>query len=339
MAGDGRNRQEPRRTGLDETVHYALKRHHRLRLFLAALALAIMILPSCQARINSPREPNAPGTGEATPASSVTLALLGDVMLGRDAHPTPETFAYLKSFLTSADLALANLESPLTDSPAQTSSPYVICAQPENVRYLVNAGFDLLSLANNHRLDCGREGLIETQKTLTDAGLGFIGPDSEPVCRSIHGMQLAFLAFDATNRFDLDAAVRVVRSARATGAIVIVSIHWGAEYQAGASSDQKQIAGQLADAGAALIWGHHPHVLQPSVWLRDHKTLVFYSLGNALFDQYGLEATRRSALVLVTLDRAGVEKVKIIPFLIDIQNSRITKAGQTDAELIMQYFK
>ena len=88
-------------------------------------------------------------------------------MLGRDVHPTSETFAYLKPFLTSADLALANLESPLTDSPIVTESPYVLCAPPENVSYLVDAGFDLLALANNHRLDCGTQGLLETQTTLT----------------------------------------------------------------------------------------------------------------------------------------------------------------------------
>lgn len=278
-------------------------------------------------------------TPDPTSAPSVTLALLGDVMLGRDIHPSAETFSYLEPFLTSADLALANLESPLTASPPQTRSPYVLCAPPENVRYLADAGFDLLSLANNHRLDCGRQGLAETQQTLTDAGLGFIGPGPESVYRSVNGITLAFLAFDATTQFDVETAIRAVRSAHKQGAMVIVSIHWGVEYQSGASSDQKQIAAQLATAGAALIWGHHPHVLQPSQWTNDRRALVLYSLGNALFDQYGLEATRRSALVLMTLDRNGVEGFKVVPFLIDIQNSRIVKPRQEDTKFIMQYFK
>ncbi len=272
-------------------------------------------------------------------ASFVTLALLGDVMLGRSVHPTPQTFAYLQPSLTSADLALANLESPLTDSPVQTTSGYALCAPPENVKYLVNAGFDYLSLANNHRLDCGIKGLSETQSTLTNAGLGFIGPDPQPVYRSVKGIPLAFFAFDATAQFDVDAAARVVRSAHAAGAVVVVSIHWGAEYQSGASAAQKQIAEYLAQAGAALIWGHHPHVLQPAEWIDAGKTLVFYSLGNALFDQHGLEDTRRSALMLVTLDTQGVKKFSAIPFLIDVPNSRIIKAGSADAESIMEYFK
>jgi poly-gamma-glutamate synthesis protein (capsule biosynthesis protein) len=260
-------------------------------------------------------------------------------MLGRSVHPTVETFAYLEPFLTSADLALANLESPLTNSPVRTESPYALCAAPENVKFLADAGFDLLALANNHSQDCGMEGLAETQLALADAGLGFIGPDPEPLFRSINGIQLALLAFDATTRFDLETAVQAVRAARETGAVVVVSIHWGAEYQAGTSVGQKEIAKHLSGAGAALIWGHHPHVLQPSEWIDDGKTLVLYSLGNSLFDQYGLDNTRRSALLLVTLDSDGVQEFKVVPFLIDVPNSRIMKAEGADAQLIMRYFK
>jgi poly-gamma-glutamate synthesis protein (capsule biosynthesis protein) len=298
--------------------------------------------------VSSPGEPDQSGTRLATPAASITLALLGDVMLGRGVHATAETFTYLEPFLASADLALANLESPLTNAPAQSESPYVLCARPENVRVLVDAGLDYLALSNNHRLDCGEDGLLETQRTLAEAGLGFIDPDPEPVYRSVNRVQLALLAFDATTDFDLETAVRAVWSAREAGHLVVVSIHWGTEYQAGASASQTQIAEQLADAGATLIWGHHPHVLQPSAWMhqktlagdhRDPQTLVFYSLGNALFDQYGLQDTRRSALALVRLTASGVEEYRVIPFSIDIYNSRVVQAGQEDAEIIRGYFK
>jgi poly-gamma-glutamate synthesis protein (capsule biosynthesis protein) len=308
----------------------------------AALAFLMLASGGCASRTNPPAGSDPSETGSvliSTPAPSVTLALLGDVMLGRDIHPGAETFAYLEPFLTSADLVLANLESPLTTAPVQTKSPYALCARPENVKYLADAGFDLLALANNHHLDCGPAGLIETQRTLTDAGLGFIGPDPEPVYRSINGIRLASLAFDAIGKFDLEAAVRAVQSARESGALVVVSMHWGMEYQAGAATGQKRIAQALGDAGAVLIWGHHPHVLQPTEWINDGKTLLFYSLGNTLFDQYGLEATRRSALVFVILDSKGIREFSVVPFLIDYRNSRVVKAGQADAQLIMKYFK
>ena len=286
------------------------------------------------------------GTGPTTtpvaadPASSITVSLLGDVMLGRGVQPTSETFAYLKPFLSSTDLALANLESPLTGVPPATGSSYVLCAPSVNVHVLADAGFDLLSIANNHNLDCGTNGLAETKAALVEAGLGYIGPDPEPVYRSINGIPVALLAFDATtDSFDIESAVQAVRLARETGALVLVSIHWGMEYQAGASFDQKQLALQLADAGTTLIWGHHPHVLQPSEWIGGRKTLVLYSLGNALFDQHGLESTRQSVLMLVTLNSEGVVDFRAVPFLIDVQNNRVVQAGDDDAQRIEQYFK
>ena len=297
---------------------------------LTTLSLFLVISSGCQAGANPPA---------ATGAPSVSLALLGDIMLGRSVHPSAQTFTYIEPFLKSADLALANLESPLTVAPVQTSSPYALCAPPGNVRYLAAASLDLLSLANNHRLDCGEQGLAETQSTLTEAGLGFIGPDPQPVYREVKGIQLAFLAFDATGAFHAETAINAVQSARKAGAVVIVSVHWGLEYQSGAMPDQELIAGQLAEAGAALIWGHHPHVLQPAVWINHGKTLVLYSLGNALFDQVGLANTRQSALVLVRVDATGVEEWHAIPFTIDVVHSQISKADPASAQAIMQYFQ
>jgi poly-gamma-glutamate capsule biosynthesis protein CapA/YwtB (metallophosphatase superfamily) len=90
-------------------------------------------------------------------------------------------------------------------------------------------------------------------------------------------------------------------------------------------------------AGAALIWGHHPHVLQPAEWKETAfgKSLVIYSLGNALFDQGGLSNTRNSALVMVSLDAHGVTKVQAIPFCIDVSNSRLFLPGADVATKIL----
>jgi poly-gamma-glutamate capsule biosynthesis protein CapA/YwtB (metallophosphatase superfamily) len=115
--------------------------------------------------------------------------------------------------------------------------------------------------------------------------------------------------------------------AYSAGALVVVSIHWGAEYQGGASNRQKSLAEQFAQAGARLIWGHHPHVLQPAAWIdtANGKTLVLYSLGNALFDQGGLQATCQSAMVVVTMNPGDIASVRSVPFEIDIIDSRVTQ--------------
>jgi poly-gamma-glutamate synthesis protein (capsule biosynthesis protein) len=158
----------------------------------------------------------------------------------------------------------------------------------------------------------------------------------EPVYREVNGLHLAFLAFeDISSPLDEDAAEQAIHSSRLTGALVVVSIHWGMEYQGGASNRQKYLAQEFAFAGAALIWGHHPHVLQPAEWIGAQPfggskpsqgcTLVLYSLGNALFDQVGLDDTRRSALVMVTLDADGVTSIRTVPFKIDVVNSRIVQ--------------
>jgi len=274
---------------------------------------------------------------EAAPSPSVTLALLGDVMLGRGIEASTESFAFLQPQLAAADLALVNLESPLTDAPPLADTPYILCAPPSSVDALTAAGFDLLSVANNHWLDCGIDGYEETQTVLQDAGLGAIGLGTKAYRREVNGVKLSFFAFNAVSGFDVPRAARFVQAERADGAVVIVSMHWGAEYQSAPTEYQEEIAGTLAEAGAALIWGHHPHVLQPSRWVGE--TLVLYSLGNALFDQHGLPDTRRSAMVVVTLGRSGVHKAEVYPFIIDGTNSRVKQVGEAEAGLIWTYFR
>ncbi len=284
------------------------------------LALLAICLAACQ--------PKAP---------TVTLALLGDLMIGRGVDPKPDSLAYLAPYLSAADLALANLESPLAPIPPPSDSTYNLCASSIHADLLSAWGLDLLSLSNNHSFDCGPDGPAGTNSALDHAGITPNGPGMEPVYREVNGLQLAFLAFDdISSPLDENAAVQSIHSVHATGALVIVSVHWGAEYQGGASDRQKSMAQEFAEAGAALIWGHHPHVLQPVEWIQTarSKTFVLYSLGNTLFDQGGLEDTRRSALVVVTLDANGVTGVRAVPFEIDILNSRVVQPDAETAEQI-----
>jgi poly-gamma-glutamate capsule biosynthesis protein CapA/YwtB (metallophosphatase superfamily) len=297
---------------------------HRL-VFLFCLLLAI---PTCQ------------------PRQAVILALLGDINLGRGVTPSADSLAYLTSYLSAADLALANLESPLSgssDPPVTATGGYNLCASADRAAFLADWDLDLLSLANNHQNDCTPDGIPQTRSILT--GLGLTGLGSQPVTLQVDGLTLAFFAFDdVSTPLDADAAAKSIGLAHEDGALVIVSIHWGMEYQGGPSDRQKALARQFAAAGAALIWGHHPHVLQPAEWIQppagsEHaggSTLVLYSLGNALFDQGGLNDTRRSALALVTLDADGVTAVQAIPFEIDVVHSRLVAPEAETAEKILE---
>jgi poly-gamma-glutamate synthesis protein (capsule biosynthesis protein) len=295
----------------------------------------------------APRQTTAPAPTPTPQSGQVTLALLGDINLGRGVYPDKDTFAYLEPVLESADLAMANLESPLTTKPVVTKSPYALCTKPERAEFLREAGFDLLSFANNHDLDCGLSGRKETLSTLKQYALDAIPPGLVPFYREVNGVKLAFLAINATWAFDRQDLLDAISSTRSQGAVVVVSIHWGDEYIARPNTFQKTLAKQMAEAGASLIWGHHPHVLQPVEWIdipcdsRDpsricRQTLVLYSLGNALFDQYGLPDTRRSALMMVRLEKEGVQEFHAIPFVIDEPRSQLVAADDDIARKILE---
>ncbi len=280
---------------------------------------------------------------------TVTLALLGDINLGRGVTPSTGSLAFLAPRLRSADLALANLESPLSPSPSTDGAGYNLCTSSDRARFLSVWGLDLVSLANNHSLDCGPDGRSQTASALAAAGLTPLIPDPKPYSVTIHGLRLAFLAFDDVSApLDAEAADTAIRDAAATGALVVVGVHWGTEYQGGEDERQRSLAAGFVAAGAALVWGTHPHVLQPAEWIGPSsstaispsptagsgrrpplRALIFYSLGNALFDQEGLADTRRSVLVLVTLDASGVVSARAVPFVIDVLHSQ---AVEPDAE-------
>ena len=259
---------------------------------------------------------------------SAQIVLLGDVMLGRgvaQAHSAEgweEALDALRPLTSVADLTAANLESPLTAEPRAGEVGYDLRAPPEAVRALDSAGVSLVALANNHVLDAGQAGLRETLETLRASGIDAVGPTASPLLRSKEGLRIAFVAFDdVSQHLDSEMAARSVREARTISEVVIVSIHWGSEYLSVPNPRQRELAQALAGAGASLIWGHHPHVVQPVEWVEGgalpHGTLVAYSLGNTLFDQAGPPDTRRSVALWVTVGEGGVRAVRVFGFSIE----------------------
>ncbi len=218
-------------------------------------------------------------------------------------------FAGVADALRSADLAFANLETPIAPTTNRGSRSFVFDAPPALLPALRSAGIGLVSFANNHVYDQGRAGFVETLGELEAAGLPFIGAGrscdeaSDSRILDVNGIRVAFLAatkvfnqnlnagVDAPCAFLLDEAVvtRRIREAREGGAeLVILSIHWGVEYETAPRRVEVDQAHRLLDAGVDVILGHHPHVLQPvEVYeAQDGRiTLVAYSLGNFISNQ------------------------------------------------------
>jgi poly-gamma-glutamate capsule biosynthesis protein CapA/YwtB (metallophosphatase superfamily) len=277
-----------------------------------------------------------------------TIALAGDVSLGRGVAQALDrdwtsVFAAVQPWLAGADLTFANLESPLTTAP-QAHSKYDLRAPPEAVAALRVAGFDVVSLANNHALDAGEAGLRETVDTLSQAGItplinretgrlvDWCAGNQSTNYQSTNLPSYRLLAFDdSVAPLDVETTARAVTAAAAHGDVVVVSIHWGGEYQAAPGPRQKAVAQTLAEAGADVIVGHGPHVLQRVEWLGE--TLVAYSLGNFLFDQPYPGDCRQGAILHLTLRGGHVVAVKAIPTV--VARGRVIPAGCEDARAIL----
>jgi poly-gamma-glutamate capsule biosynthesis protein CapA/YwtB (metallophosphatase superfamily) len=284
----------------------------------------------------------------------VELIAVGDVMLGRGVASEPRPFAAVTPWLRAADLALGNLECVIapggtpcpgpSDEPAL--QPYRLCAPPSAVTALREAGFDVLGLANNHALDLDPAGLAETVSRLQMAGIAPVGagPNAEaalwPLIRQVEGVRLAFLAFNAvpdpagtglTKKvpdqsedwtragWDREQIAAAIAAARARADAVIVSVHWGYEYETRADPAQRDAANCLLEAGADLVLGHHPHVVQgcrvtdePDGGQPNGGRFVAYSLGNFVFDQEQGE-TRQGLALRAFFDDQGLRAVQALP--------------------------
>lgn len=272
-------------------------------------------------------------TSSDRPSGSVTLLFGGDVMLGRNIAPIVKSdpwsvFADLKAKMDAADISAANLESPLTLRSHTSSSPNALEADPGGAELLATAGFDAVSVANNHAGDAGPSSVADTLDALAEAGVAAVGgrvsseAANSPVILDRGGLRVAMLAFDATQegiaatadapgvaRWNATLAREAVARARSLADVVTVSLHGGAEYQFGADPYLSKLAGQLASWGVDVVWCHGPHVVQPTKAVDPdgdgRPTIVAVSLGNLLFDQV-IPGTTRGALLEVRANADGV---------------------------------
>lgn len=252
-------------------------------------------------RIESAASPIAV-VNQTPEAKVVTLRAVGDVMLGRSVNRKTRQhqdwnwpFAAVTN-LSPVDITLGNLEAPLASPCPQTDTGMIFCAPPEAVVGLNSLGFSLMSLANNHALNYGRDGLLQTQKTLLSQGIEPLGAHQSSVVQ-VNGIHLGFIAVNDLEKYpDLSP---LISDLAATTSATVMLVHWGNEYQTEPSIRQQQLAKSWFDAGADIIIGAHPHVIQP---IKIHDTqLVAYSLGNFVFDQMFSQATRKGLILDLTL--------------------------------------
>jgi poly-gamma-glutamate synthesis protein (capsule biosynthesis protein) len=274
--------------------------------------------------------------------TDVRLVAVGDIMLGDYAlclgrgvssairkrgpdHP----FVHVGDCLREGDIVFGNLEAVLSNRGVKRGSVRSLAMRgdPQAAEGLRRAGFNVVSLANNHALEHGWEALKETMSALSERGIGYVGVGSspeegrEPLVVTAKGMAIAFLAYclvhDETAYLSVDNPRDIcgdVAKARTRADLVVVSLHWGNEYIHRPSPDQVRLAHDIIDSGCTVILGHHPHVLQGIE--RYNEGLIAYSLGNFVFDMWGRN-TRESAILKVVLSKAGVTDLEVVPVCIN----------------------
>lgn len=253
-----------------------------------------------------------------------TLLVFGDVMLDRyirkyiTASGTQALFKYVQEDINKADATLINLEGPITD--------YLSIVSKDNLQFtfaahtaqdLADIGIDVVSLANNHTHNFGKEGLRQTREYLHKAGITYFGDpynNSEKLFTRylIGSTTISFVGFHQFENPELADILSAIAIEKSLGNYVIFFPHWGTEYEKQANIYQEKVTQKVFEAGADIVIGAHPHVIQ-NIDI-NQKKLVFYSLGNFIFDQWFSEDVKYGLALLLTFTENKVESVELKPF-------------------------
>lgn len=278
----------------------------------------------------------------ATEEKNSTVLFMGDIMLGRNVamqmskNGTDYPFAKIKDTVTAASFAIANLEGPVTKINNAPANNMRFHFDPILASFLNATGFDAFSLANNHGLDQGAKGETDTEANLTAAGLKYFGDvssDNGPILRfETNGQKISVIGLhDVYRKVDPVAVAATIAAEKQASNIVIVYPHWGDEYQHQQNARQTDLAHAFIDAGADLVIGSHPHVIEGAEVYKGK--LIFYSLGNLIFDQYFSADTQQGVALRLNIGATGLISVDLLPY--EIPQSQPTFAsGDAKAKLL-----
>lgn len=288
----------------------------------------------------------------------VKISIVGDVLLDRGVrdviqkHGPAFPYEKISSLLNQSDISIGNLECPVTNNgaPVLKRGNLIFRADPNNIPYLYNTGFRIFNLANNHSMDYGPNGLMDTIDLLNKQDILTFGAGSSqvkaqsPLYIQRNGITIGLLGFSAfpsegyfyfennpdVSHLDEKKLGNIIRSARKHCNILIVMFHWGKEFDFYPSEYQKTIGHLAISSGADIVIGHHPHVLQG---VEKYKgKFIFYSLGNFIFDRQIPPGTDETGILQLTAARKGIENIVLTP--VRIKNCQPAPCSNEDADYI-----
>lgn len=246
----------------------------------------------------------------------ISILFFGDLMFDRYIRQVSErrgndfVFEKVSSFLRSSDLAVANLEGPITDNVSKSVNTefgsrenFYFTFNKSIAKTLFDQNIKLVSIGNNHILNFGDGGLEDTKKYLSESQVDYFGDpknlDGNYFVKEINGTKIGFVSY---NQFGgrSEKTINNIKTIKNTVDAVVVYTHWGKEYENISSNYIKDLAHGFVEAGADLVIGSHPHVVQSVEEYKGKR--IYYSLGNFIFDQYFSAETQRGLAVKVVFN-------------------------------------
>jgi poly-gamma-glutamate synthesis protein (capsule biosynthesis protein) len=291
--------------------------------------------------VTTPPTPASPAARRPAVKGTFTIAFAGDVhfegAIAQHLYADPAgVFGEMAPILRRADLAVANLETAITEAGDAQTKQYVFRAPASAFDALRAAGIDVVTNANNHGLDYGQRGFVDTLAAEQATGFPVIGSGADedaayaPYLRTLHGWKVAVLGASQViapelvkdwtagpdhpgmaSAYRVDRLVQAVRAAHRRADVVVVYLHWGEEGNPCPTDRQRTLARQLVAAGADVVVGSHAHVVQGAGRLG--KGFVAYGLGNFLFYAGGSGPTTRTSVLTLTLRGRHVIGVERTP--------------------------
>ncbi|MFA5961337.1 MAG: CapA family protein [Parcubacteria group bacterium] len=279
---------------------------------------------------------------------SLSFLFAGDAMLDRQIRTVADkkgvgfiTEKMARLFL-GPDEIVFNLEGPVTENksvsqntvPGEKGHMSFTFDQNATKDFLKHTHASSIFLGNNHILNFGKEGLMETESFLKENGVGYFGDikgKSEPLTKEIAGKKVALVAFNQFFGEDAQSVAAEISALKKANDFVVLYAHWGNEYARTTSTQQKDWAHSFVDAGADLIIGSHPHVVQP-IEIYKNKA-IFYSLGNFVFDQYFSPETMEGLAVGVSVKGTNLD-FYLSPLSLNKDGSTTLAEGQKKDNLL-----
>jgi poly-gamma-glutamate capsule biosynthesis protein CapA/YwtB (metallophosphatase superfamily) len=285
------------------------------------------------------KEAKEPESYPAAPAPDGRFSVFaaGDIYLGwhisdlMKKHGTAYPFSRLTDEIGRHDIAIANLESVISSrgKPSWIKN-FMFRISPEEGSALRESGIDVVSVANNHTMDFGREAFVDTLRSLEDMKIAYAGGGRkasaamQPAIFEKGGTRIAFLAYSAwpspltaaaqdkagIAHLEIEKVIEDIKKMKGQGALVLVSVHWGTQHTEKLEAGQVPMAHAMIDAGADAVLGHHSHCPQP-VEIYKGKP-VFYSLGNFVFGRWNRDMKHNISAVL-KFEGKALESVEILP--------------------------